>query len=113
MEWEELRQRVLDRDRRQCIFYPNGCTDRSGRDVGRGIDGRGKGLIVDHIVPYSVSQDNSLSNLRTLCVVHNSMIAYRQTVNPFLIIDNLEEVSALNAVDRDLNRGFGVLRPVE
>ena len=108
--WEELRQRVLERDRRQCIFYPNGCINREGEDVGRGTDGYGKGLIVDHIVPWSESHNNSTSNLRTLCIVHNSIIAYRKTVNPFLIIDNLEEVSSLNAVDRDLEKAFGVLR---
>lgn len=105
-EWDELRLRVKQRDRNQCIFYPVGCVN------GRGTDGQGKGLIADHKVPWKTSRDNSMSNLRTLCVRHNAMLGYRETVNPLLTLDQMEEISALGEADRALNRGFGVLRPV-
>ena len=104
--WQELRLIVLARYHRRCLFFPTGCVN------GMGSDGMGKGLIVDHIQPYSVSHDNSLANLRVLCVYHNARIGYRKNVNPLLLLmmQTDEGFSELNQVEHDLNKGFQVLR---
>ena len=97
-EWFDLRQRRKALDGFQCILCGY-----------RGSDGHGKHLQTDHVVPWSMSHDNSMSNLRTLCFRHHSMLGYRRTVNPFHILDVLTFAEE-DAVDRDLNRAFGVLR---
>lgn len=96
-EWNELRTRRKAIDGNACVF-----------DGSRGTDGQGKGLHVDHIIPYPWGP-NHVDNLRTLCERHHSALGYRRTVNPFYVLD-MFEIDEAAAVDRDLDRGFGVLR---
>lgn len=48
--WESHRIKILERDKYTC------------QDCGK------KGNHVDHIIPFRISQDNSFSNLQTLCI---------------------------------------------
>jgi 5-methylcytosine-specific restriction protein A len=64
--WKDLRREALDRDHHRCTVPGCPNTQRMGR------------LYVDHIdtrpnVPYPTAHD-ILSNLRTLCGVHDAMI---------------------------------------
>ena len=97
-EWNVLRERRKQIDGYRCILdgYP-------------GSDGHGKHLHVDHIVPWSMSHDNSIDNLRTLCERHHAMLGYRRTVNPWYIL-NVFDFMEEDQADRDIDRGFGVLR---
>jgi HNH endonuclease len=110
-QWKDLREQVLVRDHRRCIYYP-ACVGLT-KGNGLGIDGQGKGLTIDHIIPYSVSHDNSLTNLRTLCSYHNALLGYRETVNPMLQLDQIAASFELGQIDRDLRHGFGPLRPAK
>lgn len=58
---QEIKDLVYIRDGAQCTYVsPDGVRC-----------GCGHNLHIDHIVPYTVSHDNSLSNLRLLCSAHN------------------------------------------
>ena len=47
------------------------------------------GREVDHIIPYNVSHDSSLSNLRVLCKACNlSIRRQRRDANPFKTMDD-------------------------
>lgn len=105
--WDELRGRVKERDHFRCVFYPVGCKN------GLGTDGHGKGLHVDHIIAWSVSRDNSTHNLRTLCDRHHAILGERISVNPFFELVRMEEVGALNEMDRAFTEAFGPLATAE
>lgn len=97
-EWDKLRMRRKQIDGYRCMI-----------DGTRGSGPQGKDLHVDHIVPWSMSHDNSVDNLRTLCERHHSMLGYRRTVNPWYIL-NIFDFQEEDQADRDIDRGFGVLR---
>ena len=103
-DWQALRQAVLERDHFQCVFYPVGCKN------GKGTDGHGLGLAVDHVIDWKESHNNSMANLRTLCVYHHAMYGRRSTEDPFSMIDNLETIASLNSADSELEKPFGVLQ---
>lgn len=94
-QWIELKRQAKQRDRFQCV-----CGNR-------GRDGHGSYLHVDHVVPWEWSKDNSLGNLRTLCLYHHSKIAYRRSRNPLYVITIFELSDSADAL---VDRGFGVIR---
>lgn len=58
-EWATIREVVLERDVHRCT--------RCGKSKDDNMQACGMPLSVHHIVPYRLSHDNSLDNLRTLC----------------------------------------------
>lgn len=64
-DWEEIRQKVIERDDRTCTFESCGKTECED----------GRGLHVHHIEPFvnfdKVEEANRLENLRTLCAKHH------------------------------------------
>jgi predicted nucleic acid-binding Zn ribbon protein len=66
-EWHHIRVRVYNRDNYECQDCGEKCV---GKDTAMKYPEYSKRIIqCHHIVPYDVSQDNSLDNLVTLCIV--------------------------------------------
>lgn len=55
-DWWKARQKAIELSGHKC----------------QGCGARGKRFVVDHIVPYYISRDNSPSNLRVLCYLCNA-----------------------------------------
>lgn len=68
--WTKARKQALERDGYKCVAC--GMTETEHIQKFR------KSLEVDHIVPFLVGRDNSLSNLRTLCRTHHLEVGKSQ-----------------------------------
>ncbi len=70
----EVKQFIKERDNHACQI------------CGAGIEAR---LEADHVIPYSISHDSHLGNLRTLCTKCNRATRLpRKDTNPFHSLDD-------------------------
>jgi 5-methylcytosine-specific restriction endonuclease McrA len=58
-DWNNIKRRVKERDEFKCVSC--GLTEKENLKL------TGQVLQVDHIIPYRVTEDNSMKNLQTLC----------------------------------------------
>lgn len=86
-DWQRQRERALERDDYSCV------------ECGKGKQELGREPSVHHILPYRVSQDNSLNNLVSVCFEHHQEMEL--TTQRFEFFDDL-------IIDQPLEKNFEI-----